>query len=104
MSAANIIGNGAYAGTVSSQEMFKAAGVASVAVGAPTNVVINLPYVKSTDTVLLALNGPTAGGATITGLTSSVQNSGLDNATLTISATVVGTAQNVMYMVVAGVM
>jgi hypothetical protein len=103
MSCANILGNGAYSGTVGADDLFKATGTVALAIGAGpvASPAVSLPFLKSTDQIVLAYS---SGGTVVGPLSAVVANSGLANASFTVeSAGAVAVAPvNILYMVFAG--
>ena len=103
MSCANILGAGAYAGTVGADDLFKATGTVALAIGGGPVVspAVAVPFLKSTDQIVLAYS---SGGTVVGPLTSAVINSGLANASFTVSSAgaVAVAPVNILYMVFAG--
>jgi hypothetical protein len=86
MSAANILGSGLYAGKVASDQILKAFGTVSLAVG-PGPVVSaaqSVAFMKATDVVLVSYQ---CGGTVAGPIVVAVANSGLANAAFTIAST-----------------
>lgn len=103
MSSANILGNGIYSGTIGADDLFKATGTVVIPAGAgpQTSPAVSIQFLKSTDLVLAAYQ---CGGTIVGPVVVAVANSGLTNASFTLTSTgAVGAGgATMLYMVLAG--
>ena len=103
MSCAIIFGVVRFSGTVSPYYASKDIGllVFSVGAGPQTTLPVVIPYLKSTDTILIFAE---SGGSVVGPITTNVANSGLVNATLTATSAgaVAGSVSRYNYWVLPG--